>query len=159
MKAKDLMVPLADFLTPGDTLQRAVEKMRAAKRWHGQGVKGMVVQDEGGTLVGILSIKDILRATIPTYLDPALARFSWDGMLEEMARRAACARVRDFMTAAVITVGEETPLMACVDLLIQNKLQRLPVVDAAGRVVGVVYIRDIYNLISQIFLDQPECPL
>lgn len=159
MRAKDLMVPLADFLAPGDTLQRAVEKMRAARRWHGQGVKGMVVLDADGTLAGILSIKDILRATIPTYLDPTIARFSWDGMLEEMARRAACARVRDFMTAEVITVAEEAPLMACTDLLIQKNLQRLPVVNPAGKVVGVVYIRDVYNLISQIFVDQPECPL
>jgi len=49
--------------------------------------------------------------------------------------------------------------MACTDLLIEKNLQRLPVVNPEGKVVGIVYIRDVYNVISQIFVDQPECPL
>jgi CBS domain-containing protein len=159
MKVKDIMEPITMYLSPEDTLQQAVATMRSFKRWHGLGVMGMVVLDTEGRLVGILSVKDILKATIPTYLDPAIARFSWDGMLEEMARQSSCRRVREFMSTEVTTVPEEAPLMTCTELLIQKNLQRLPVVDGAGKVVGIVYIRDVYNIISQIFLDQPECPL
>ena len=159
MKVKDIMVPITEHLTPESTLQEAVLAMRSAKRWHGQGVKGMVVLDDGGRLAGILSIKDILRSTIPMYLDPKLSRFSWDGMLEEMARRVSCRSVKDFMSTKVVTVAEDASLMACTDLLIKKNLQRLPVLNQEGKVVGIVYIRDVYNVISQIFVVQPECPL
>ena len=159
MKVKDLMVPITEHLAPEDTLQQAVLTMRSAKRWHGLGVKGMVVLDDQGALVGILAIKDILRATIPVYLDQKLSRYSWDGMLEEMARRVACKKVKEFMSTEVITITADASLMACTDLLIEKNLQRLPVVDQEGKVVGIIYIRDVYNVISQIFVDQPECPL
>jgi CBS domain-containing protein len=117
------------------------------------------VLNEVGELVGILTIKDVLRATIPVYLDTKLAKFSWDGMLEEMARRVACRKVKEFMSTKVLTVSEEAPLMTCADLLIQEKMQRLPVIGKDNKVVGIVYIRDIFNVISQIFLDQEECKL
>lgn len=159
MKVKDIMVPIAEHLAPEDTLQQAVLTMRSAKRWHGLGVKGMVVLDDQGALVGILAIKDILRATIPVYLDQKISRFSWDGMLEEMARRVACRMVKDFMSTEVISINEDASLMACTDLFIEKNLQRLPALNQEGKVVGIVYIRDVYNVISQIFVDQPECPL
>ena len=38
-------------------------------------------------------------------------------------------------------------------------MQRLPVLNKENKVVGIVYIRDIFNVISQIFLDQAECRL
>jgi CBS domain-containing protein len=159
MKVKDIMEPITEHLSPEDTLQKAVVTMRAVKRWHGAGVMGMVVLDSSGKLVGILSVKDILKATIPAYLDPAIARFSWDGMLEEMARESSCRTVREFMSGEVTTISEDAPLMTCTDLMIKKSLQRLPVVDQAGKVVGIVYIRDVFNIISKIILDQPECPL
>jgi len=159
MKVKDIMVPITEHLAPEDTLQQAVLTMRSARRWHGQGVKGMVVLDDRGKLVGILAIKDILRATIPVYLDQKISRFSWDGMLEEMAKRVACSTVKEFMSREVVTIDAKASLMACTDLLIEKNLQRLPVVNPEGKVVGIVYIRDVYNVISQIIVDQPECPL
>jgi CBS domain-containing protein len=159
MKVKDIMAPITEHLSPEDTLQQAARTMRTAKRWHGLGVKGMVVLDDRGELVGILAIKDILRATIPVYLDPKISRFSWDGMLEEMARRVACKKVKDFMSREVVTIDDEASLMACTDLLIKKNLQRLPVVNKEGKAVGIVYIRDVYNVISRIFVDQTECPL
>lgn len=160
MKVKDIMSPIAVYLTPDETLQQAVVKMRTAKRAaKRQGVKGLVVLDEQKNLVGILSVKDVLRATIPVYLDIKLSVFSWDGMLEEMARRVACKKVKEFMSTKVYTVSGDASLMACADLLIRKNMQRLPVVDKENKVVGIIYIRDVFNVISQIFLDQAECTI
>ena len=159
MKVKDIMNPISDYLSPEDTLQQAVTKMRESRRLDRLGVKGIVVLDARGELVGILSIKDILRATIPVYLDLKISRFSWDGMLEEMAKRVACSKVKEYMSTQLITVSEDASLMACADLLIKKNLQRLPVVNQENKVVGIVYIRDLYNVISKLFVDQPECEL
>jgi len=157
MKVKDIMSPINEYLTPDDTLQDAAIKMRNAKRLDRLGVKGLVVLDDRKDLVGILTIKDILAATIPVYLDIKLSMFSWDGMLEEMAKRVACKKVKDIMSTEVLTVAEDASLMTCADLLIKRNMQRLPVVDKDNRVVGIVYIRDIFNVISQIFVAQREC--
>ncbi|MDW7771517.1 MAG: CBS domain-containing protein [Desulfobulbaceae bacterium] len=157
MKVKDIMSPIVEYLTPEETMLQAVIKMRTTRRRDVPGVKGLVVLDEEGNLVGILSIKDVLRAAIPTYLDTKLSRFSWDGMLEEMARRMACRKVKEFMSADVITVSEDASLMACADLLIKKNMQRLPVLNRDKKIVGIVYIRDVFDVISQIFLDQAEC--
>lgn len=127
MKAKDIMDPVTDFLTPEETLQDAVQKMRINKRWHGQGLKGMVVLDKEGKLLGVLAIKDIMRATIPVYMDPRISKFSWDGMLEAMAKKVACHKVKEFMSTKVVTVSEDAPLMMCVDLLIKK-----PAASAGG---------------------------
>lgn len=159
MKVRDIMSPITEYLTPDDTLQHAVVKMRTAKRLERPGVKGLVVLDEQKNLVGIFSIKDVLRATIPVYLDIKLSVFSWDGMLEEMAKRVACKKVKEFMSTKVFTVADDASLMACADLLIKKNMQRLPVVNKENKVVGIIYIRDVFNVISQIFVDQAECKI
>jgi len=160
MKVKDIMSPISQYLSPDETLQQAVVKMRTAKRLERRpGVKGLVVLDEEKNLVGILSIKDVLRASIPVYMDIKLSIFSWDGMLEEMAKRVACKKVKEFMSTEVITVADDSSLMTCADLLIKKNMQRLPVVNQEKKVVGIVYIRDVFNIISQIFVDQAECKI
>ena len=42
------------------------------------------------------------------------------------------------MTANPITVTPETPLLDALQLLLRHKVKRLPVVDDAGRLVGLV---------------------
>jgi CBS domain-containing protein len=120
-------------------------------------VSGMVVLNKQGNIAGVLSIKDILRATIPFYLEPKFSKFSWDGMLEQVAKHVTCRRVMDFMSKDIVTISDDASLMACVDLLIKKYLQRLVVVDKDQRAVGIVTIGDVYNIISQIFIDEPEC--
>ena len=159
MKVKDIMSPVTEYLIPEETLQQAVVKMRTTKRLNNLGVKGLVVLNDRKDLVGILTIKDILRATIPVYLDIGLAKFSWDGMLEEMAKRVACKSVGDYMSTDVLTVSEDASLMTCADLMIKKNMQRLPVVNGENRAVGIVYIRDIFNVVSQIFVEQSGCKI
>jgi len=46
--------------------------------------------------------------------------------------------IRDAMTQAVISVRPETPLKEVARLLVDNRISGVPVVDAAGAVLGVV---------------------
>jgi CBS domain-containing protein len=52
-------------------------------------------------------------------------------------------RVEDVMTTEVLTVTPETPLKEVAELLIERGISGLPVVDAEGRVLGVVSESDI----------------
>ncbi|MFZ2196450.1 MAG: CBS domain-containing protein, partial [Thermodesulfovibrionales bacterium] len=69
MRAKDLMVPLVEYLKPGNTLQEAAHMLRTARRGEERiGVKALPVLDQHKKLLGILSIGDILKAVYPPYM-------------------------------------------------------------------------------------------
>jgi len=154
-KAKDIMIPLYNYLKQDNTLKEAANLLRTAKRSDNRvGVKGLPVLDENGKLIGMLSMRDILRAVYPEYMYLMnLGEFTWDGMVEDLAKKAADYKVSDYMSKDVITVRENCPLMECVDRLIKNKVQRLPVIDKSGKVVGMLYHRDIFYAIAGAMLD------
>lgn len=90
MKAKDLMIPIQEYLKPDTTLKEAANILRTAKRDEEKfGVKGLPVIDEKGEMVGFLSMGDILKAVFPSYMSLMnLGDFTWDGMVEDLAKKA-----------------------------------------------------------------------
>jgi len=158
MKAKDVMEPVEDYLTPENTLKEAIKKMKTARRAEGiLGVKGMLVLDREGNLVGMLSIHEVLKAMIPPYMQLCeLGGFTWNGMLEETARRIANKKVEEIMLKEIITVPEDAPLMECASIMVKRYLHRIPVVNKEGRVVGIVYVRDLYNAIVEAMFGKEE---
>ncbi len=97
---------------------------------------------------------DILKAVHPSYMDLMnLSNFTWDGMVESLAKSAADKKVETVMSKEVFTVKEDDPLMECVDLMIKNNIRRLPVIDKAGKVVGMIYERDVFFAIVKAMLD------
>lgn len=156
MKAKDLMIPIQDYLKPENTLKEAVNLLRTAKRGEERvGVKGLPVLDEKGKLVGMLSMRDILKVVFPFYLSMMdLGDFTWEGMVESIAKKSSGKLVRDVMSKIVITVDEDASLMECVDHMIKHNIKRLPVVDKSGKVVGMLYERDVFFAITKAMLDE-----
>jgi len=156
MKAKDLMIPIQEFLNPENTLKDAVNILKTAKRGEEKvGAKGLPVLDESGKLVGMLSMGDILKSVHPAYMDLMnLGEFTWDGMLEETAKKVAGKKVATIMTKDVTTVKEDAPLMDAVDHLIRRNVKRLPVVDKEGKVVGMLYERDLFFAIVKAMLNE-----
>ena len=156
MKAKDLMIPLQEYLKPETTLKEAANILRAAKRDDERvGVKGLPVLDASGKMVGFLSIGDILKAVFPSYMSLMnLGDFTWDGMVEDMAKKAGNRKVSEMMTTHVITVNEDASLMECVDHMIKNNVKRLPVIAKDGKVSGILYERDIFFAITKAMMNE-----
>lgn len=151
MKAKDLMVTLQECLTPDMPLVKAAHMLKTAKRGEEMvGVKGLPVLDKSGKMIGFMSIGDILKAVFPSYMSLMnLGDFTWDGMVEDFAKKAACKSVSDVMTTDIITVSDESSLMECVDHMLKNNVKRLPVIDKTGKVVGMLYERDVFYEITR----------
>ena len=157
MRARDIMEPVQETLSPSESLRDAVKKMRVARRGNGIGVKGLIVVDEDSNPVGMLSMHDILRAIMPSYLSLSeLGEFTWDGMLEQMCRKVADRKVADIMSREVITVPEDAPLMECAELMVNHNLHRIPVVDSSSKVVGMIYVRDLYHAIVRALPGEEE---
>jgi len=51
--------------------------------------------------------------------------------------------VRDLMTSAVVSVGPDEPIDSVQSLMERKRIRHVPVVDGAGRVLGVVSQRDV----------------
>jgi Predicted transcriptional regulator, contains C-terminal CBS domains len=159
MKAKDLMIPIQKCLKPDNTLKEAVNLLQVVRHneeW--QGVKGLPVLDPAGKIVGILSMRDILKAVHPFYLSMMdLGDFTWDSMVKSLAQEAACKKVKDHMTSEVVTVRENEPLMECIDLMIKKNIKLLPVMDDRGQVEGMICEQDVFCAITGAMLDTDSC--
>lgn len=156
MKAKNLMIPLQEYLKPETTLKEAANILRTAKRDEERcGVKGLPVLDAAGKMIGFLSMGDILKAVFPSYMGLMnLGDFTWDGMVEDMAKKAGNKKVSDMMTREVISVEEDSSLMECVDHMLKNNVKRLPVIGKDGKIAGILYERDVFFAITRAMLDE-----
>ncbi len=151
------MIPLHEFLKPSNTLKEAVNKLKSARRDELRiGVKGLPVLDDCGKLVGLLSMGDILKAVFPSYMSLMdLGDFTWDGMVESLAKKVSGKSVESVMTKQVVTVPEDAPLMECVDHMLKKDVKRLIVLDKDGKVAGMLYERDVFFVITKSMLDEP----
>jgi CBS domain-containing protein len=156
MKAKDLMMPLREYLKVDNTLREVAVTLRTAKGSEEKiGVKGLPVLDGDGKMVGFLSMWDILKAVFPAYLSKMdLGHFTWDGMVENISRKVGGKKVSEMMTEKVISVTEDAPLMECVGHMLKENVKRLPVIDKDGRVVGIIYERDVFLAITGAILEE-----
>jgi len=158
MKARDLMIPLQEYLTPDHTLREAANLLRIARRGEEKiGVKALPVLDIKGKLIGILSIGDILKAVYPEYMyHMDLGGFTWDGMVETIAKKMANRKVKDFMTPLVITAREEAPIMECIDHMLKHNVKRIPVLNKNNKVIGMLYERDVFYFITNAMQNSAE---
>lgn len=156
MRVKEIMEPVtSNWLRPEQTLYDAICTMRKT-RWEESSVNGMVVLEHGIQLVGIVTIKDIVKAIVPSYLDDNIGGFTWDGMFEERAQKVGEMLVRDIMTRDLITAKPDDKVIQCADQMLDNQVQRLPVVDDTGKVLGIIRLRDVYWAMTTIMCKVSE---
>lgn len=156
MQVREIMEPVtSNWLRPEQTLYDAICTMRQTK-WLELSVNGMVVLEHGIKLVGVVSIKDVIRAVLPPYLLNNLGSFTWEGMLEERAVKVRQTLVKEIMSTDLVTIHPDNPVIECADFMIVKQLQRLPVVDNSGKVLGMVHIRDVYLAITDYICGKGE---
>jgi IMP dehydrogenase len=106
-------------LPPDAPVRAALELMARYK------VSGVPITDDDGVLVGILTNRDL--------------RFESD--VDQLV--SALMTARDLVTAPVGTTLAEAE-----DILHRNKIEKLPVVDADGRLCGLITVKDIQKKIE-----------
>ena len=129
MLVKEVMSPLVVTLTPEETLLDAIDRLRSNHIRH-------LPVIEGSTLVGIVTDRDVKRAT-PSVLSGVDQ--------EEYDRVIATTRVVQFMTRDPLTVTPATNLKAAIELFIDRKIGAIPVVEG-GRLVGILSDIDILRV-------------
>lgn len=105
------------------------------------------VVDDLGRPVGIITQGDLIsRGGMPVRLGlmGLLGSENLDAVLQAMAGKTA----GEIMTQPVVTTAEDRQLTEAVDVMLQRNLKRLPVVDAGGRLVGILARVDVFRTIT-----------
>jgi CBS domain-containing protein len=127
---EDLMTPDPACCTPDDPVTVAARLMIE----HDCGAIPVVEDANSRKLVGIITDRDIVVRVVAEDNDPA-----------EMP-------VELVMSTDLVKIGTGTGVEECAQLMAENRIRRLPVVDEAGRLVGIVAQADLARASAQ----QPE---
>jgi CBS domain-containing protein len=105
---------------------------------------GAPVTDDAGMVVGVISEKDFL------YCIAGKGARSFLSMILEFIRCSKCVtqtiegkNAEDIMSSPAITITETTPVIDIIQLFSRHAINRVPVVDAAGHICGIITRADL----------------
>lgn len=124
LRAKDVMTSELVTCFPDESVVDAARKMSEYK------VGSVLVVDRANPsrLVGILTEGDIVHRVVAKGLHPAEVK------------------VEEIMTKDPIVVDENTPLHLVADLMREKNIGHIPVVDASGKLKGIIAKSDIVRI-------------
>lgn len=127
MKVKDIMTTEPACCTPDAALQEAAQMMID----HDCGEIPVVDSFDTYTPVGVITDRDITCRIVAKGLNPL-----------EM-------QVADCMSTPLVSVNPDDSLDKCYRVLEENQIRRVPVVDEAGKICGIVALADIAERVSK----------
>jgi CBS domain-containing protein len=137
-KAKDIMTRKV-FSVRKETPLKEVADILALK-----GVAGVPVLENDGKVAGIISEKDFL------FRMGSKSAKSFMSIVTECLKGKGCVAVSvraqkagDIMSSPAVVVSPETTVMEIADIFAGKDINRVPVVDEKGMLVGIVSRKDI----------------
>ena len=117
MQIKEIMTTNVKTIRPEDTVKSLAQIMIK------ENIGDMVVISGSGIIAGIATERDIIKQVVVS------------GSFGET-------KVQDIMTKEILTIGPEATLEEAADVMVKNKIKKLPVIDK-GRLVGIVTATDL----------------
>ena len=145
MRARDVMV--SPVITVGKTATvRDVAKILLENR-----ISAVPVVDNLSKVVGIVTESDLMRCTEAGTERP----YSWwvhflagDATIAADYVKSHAVKVEDVMTSDVVTATSETPLHEIATLLEEREIKRVPIVNKAGNLVGIVSRSNLIQVVA-----------
>ncbi|HJR02016.1 MAG TPA: CBS domain-containing protein [Methylomirabilota bacterium] len=135
MKVKDVMTKDPITIDPEAAVGTALDVMRTKH------IRHLPVVDGTGTLIGIVTDRDLRHAALAPALDEYLSVRA-HRRARQMSETLENLRVKDVMTWAVVTTGPEAPLTYGALIMFESRVGSLPVLEH-GRIVGMLTERDV----------------
>ena len=134
MRVAKWMTPKPVTLKPSDSIARAIDVMKERK------IRRIPIVD-GGKLVGIVSDRDLkdVSPSRATTLDIWELHYVLDKL-----------KLKDVMTKNPWTVSPEMPIEKAAQLMLEKKVEGLPVVDGRGALVGILTEGDIFKALVDL---------
>jgi CBS domain-containing protein len=144
----DLMTPDPVVVQPETPLKEVI-KILAARN-----IGGLPVVDQNGKIAGVISESDLMwqttGATPPPYivLLDSIIYLQNPGRYEQELHKAFGQTVAEVMTKEAITIAPDKSLKEAAQLMHDRRVRRLPVVDAVGKVIGILTRSDIIRFMA-----------
>lgn len=140
MKVKDLMSKKVITVKEDDSFIHVCRLIFANK------IGGVPVVDKNGKLVGIVSEKDLFLAVLPSMTDliyhPRMKSYKY---IQRRAKTVFDLKVKKIMNTSLITIKEDEDIGEALSQMILSRVQRLPVLNKKGNLVGIITRGDIFN--------------
>lgn len=142
MKVSEIMTQNVISITVEATIEDA------AKLLLERNISGLPVVDKDGILVGIITHRDLLYKNIqpdPPAMLEILGGFVYLGGVDrynEELKKLVSTKVKEIMTTDVITADVEDTVQRVAKLMINNGVNRIPIIKD-GHMVGIVSRSDI----------------
>ena len=135
MRVSKWMSPKVLTLQPSDSISTAIHLMKEKR------IRRIPVVNESGKLVGIVSDRDLkdVSPSRATTLD------IWElhAVLDKL-------KIVDIMTKKPVTVTPETPIEKAAAIMLEKRVEGLPVLDAKGTLVGILTEGDVFRALVDI---------
>jgi CBS domain-containing protein len=122
MEIQSIMTRRVAAVAPGERLAKAARLMRE------EDVGCVLVLNDDRQAVGIVTDRDIVLRTLARGRDPAQVR------------------VEEIMSRDPVTARTHEPVLITARRMAQEAVRRLPVVDEAGHVVGLISVDDLLTV-------------
>lgn len=148
--AASIMTTQFPTLFPETPLSDAIHLFRDSFQQHSRRLFGIMVTDKNRHLVGMLSMYDILLYLRPKHIQiwGSMEDLEINGLIDAAGNRIRSILVGDIMTTEVITIGPGVDVFMVLDVMIKKHVRRLPVVEDQ-RIIGIIYISDLFNYLLQ----------
>ncbi|WP_042459951.1 CBS domain-containing protein [Neobacillus dielmonensis] len=145
MKVRDFMITKLFTVKRNTTVKELLQVLNSNR------IGGVPVVDDNGHLAGIVSDGDVLRYLAPKPLGfTGLIYIIEDGEIEDIIKEKLHTSVKEIMTKRnVVSVSPDDDFEEALRLLSRHHYKKLPVVNGAGRVIGVISRGDIIDNISK----------
>ncbi len=166
-KFKDVMVNIEDYTTldRNQTVKEAILKLKASftiklstNRIMETGHRSILVLNQKREVKGVLTIKDLLEAIMPAYINapkPTMAdsiQYSpmfWRGMFTKEVKALVNKKIGEVMSPAPLEIDSESNLMEAAYRMVTNRVRRLVVVSE-GKVAGMIREQDLFFEMERI---------
>ena len=151
--AKEIMTSPTISVTEDQTLKEVLDIL-AEKR-----ISGVPVVDAENRIVGIISDTDIIRYSHTINVIPLSNLSGWVSPYTDIADMASMrkgfemlhtTKVGQVMTKKVHAIGENEPANEVAILMNRRKVNRIPVVDQEGKLVGIITRSDMVQCMANL---------
>jgi CBS domain-containing protein len=144
-------LPVREVMTrPPEAIASHASARAAAEQLIGSDFRALPVVDDDGRLVGIVSSGDLVsRAGLGARVDllAAMSEAVRDELLDQLPEKS----VGSVMTPDPARVSDGASLAEATHTMAERRIKRLPVVDDAGRLVGILSRSDVLRAVGETF--------
>jgi len=132
------------------TVHAGASYKEIAMRLRENRVSAFPVLDEDGTVIGVVSEADLLLKEVLSLSEDDALEGARPGILRQRAQeKARAVTAADLMSRPAVTVGVEDSVEHAARLMYARGVKRVPVTDAAGRLVGIVSRADVLSVFGR----------